>query len=117
MIPHSHDVLVVGGGIVGASIAYYLSRRGIDVGVIERSHPGGGASGANAAIIGTSLSSPLHYARFEQRSIRLFLQLSDETGRAIRFQPCGRLSLLQDARALKRVEGNIHRNHEAGIPV
>ena len=57
--PHDTDVLVVGGGIVGCSVAYYLAREGIDVTLIERHEVGGEASGANAGSIHLQLPSPL----------------------------------------------------------
>lgn len=36
----SHDVLIVGGGLVGASLAIALDRLGLDVGLIEAAPPG-----------------------------------------------------------------------------
>ena len=37
---HGHDVLVVGGGLVGASLAIALDRAGIDVGLVDAAPPG-----------------------------------------------------------------------------
>ncbi len=45
------DVIIVGGGVIGTACAYFLSRRGAQVRVLERNHLGAGASGAPAAII------------------------------------------------------------------
>ena len=36
-----HDVLIVGGGLVGSSLAIALDRLGLDVGLVEASPPGG----------------------------------------------------------------------------
>ena len=38
-------VLICGGGVIGASIAYFLSRRGVEVTVIERVGVASAASG------------------------------------------------------------------------
>ena len=35
-----HDVVIVGGGLVGASLAIALDRQGLDVGLVEASPPG-----------------------------------------------------------------------------
>ncbi len=43
--------LVVGAGVIGLSTAYYLSRRGIDVLILERDEVGAGASSGNAGAI------------------------------------------------------------------
>ncbi len=48
----SERVVVVGGGIVGLSVAWALQRRGRDVVVLERGRCGDGASGAAAGMIG-----------------------------------------------------------------
>ena len=42
------DVLVVGGGIVGASLAYFLGQRGVESLVLERGEINREASGTNA---------------------------------------------------------------------
>ena len=42
------DVLVVGGGLAGCSMAYFLAREGVDVILIERFDLSSQASGANA---------------------------------------------------------------------
>ena len=47
----SEHTIVVGGGIVGISVAYYLARRGHRVTVIERGDIGRRASFGNAGII------------------------------------------------------------------
>lgn len=39
-MPHSHDVLIVGGGLVGASLAIALDRIGVDVGLVEAAPAG-----------------------------------------------------------------------------
>lgn len=59
------DVLVVGGGLIGLSIGYFLSERGIRVQVIETSGLVSGASGANAGGIWPNDQGPLHSPDFQ----------------------------------------------------
>jgi glycine/D-amino acid oxidase-like deaminating enzyme len=42
-------VIIAGGGVIGCSIAYYLSKAGAEVVLLERGEVGGEASGAAAA--------------------------------------------------------------------
>lgn len=49
------DVVVIGGGIVGMSSAYFLQKAGLSVTVIEKQHLAYGASGRNAGFIWISL--------------------------------------------------------------
>jgi glycine/D-amino acid oxidase-like deaminating enzyme len=51
------DVIIIGGGVIGAACAYFLTGRGAKVLVLERSHLGAGASGTTAAIVSISGSS------------------------------------------------------------
>jgi sarcosine oxidase subunit beta len=50
-------VIIVGGGVIGTACAYFLSRHGVKVLLLERNHLGSGASGTAAAIASISGSS------------------------------------------------------------
>ena len=45
------DVIVIGAGVIGTACAYFLSRKGLKVLLLERAHLCAGASGATAALI------------------------------------------------------------------
>ncbi len=51
--------VVVGAGVIGLSVAYYLSRSGEDVVVLDPSRPGGGCSSANAGWVVPQTTAPL----------------------------------------------------------
>jgi len=53
------DVLVIGGGAIGVCSAYYLTRQGLSVSVVEKGEIVSGCSGANAGLIVPSHSIPL----------------------------------------------------------
>lgn len=55
-LPTHTDILVVGGGITGSALAYYLRRFGVDVLVIERGDLNSQASGASAGSLHAQLS-------------------------------------------------------------
>ena len=50
-------VVVIGAGIIGTCIAYYLAKEGIDTIIVERSQPNGEASGGNAGSLHVQLLS------------------------------------------------------------
>jgi len=52
-------VIVIGGGLVGLSCAWFLREAGLEVVVLERGDPGGGASRGNAGAICPSMVEPL----------------------------------------------------------
>jgi len=53
----SLSVVIIGGGVMGCAAAYELSRRGVEVTVLERSVPGAEASSAAAGILGAQVES------------------------------------------------------------
>ncbi|MFO1306251.1 MAG: FAD-binding oxidoreductase [Burkholderiales bacterium] len=55
----SHDVIVIGGGVIGVSIAYHLARLGCrDVLLLERGQMGGGTTAQSSCIVRTHYSVP-----------------------------------------------------------
>ena len=44
-------VVIVGGGVIGCAIAYYLAQAGVRVTILERGEVGGEASGASAGLL------------------------------------------------------------------
>ena len=51
-MPKASDVVIIGGGAIGCSIAYQLSKLGLKSTVLERTYFGAGASGAAAGVVG-----------------------------------------------------------------
>jgi len=79
------DVIVVGGGVMGCSIAYQLAKQGMSATVLERGQFGSGASGATAGVIGPLWHlDPNHKAVFDlgMRSLELFPGLASELAEA-----------------------------------
>lgn len=50
-VPESTDLVVIGGGIIGLSVAYEAARRGSSVLVVEKDRPGGGATPVAAGML------------------------------------------------------------------
>ena len=48
---HTTDVLIIGGGVQGASLAFALAQRGVQVTVLEKSFVGAGAPGRSRALV------------------------------------------------------------------
>ncbi|NOV01546.1 glycine oxidase ThiO [Paenibacillus planticolens] len=77
---HTSDVIVVGGGVIGASIAYYLAKNGQSVTLLERSRLGTEASAAAAGMLGAQSemedTGPLF--QWARQSRAMFPKLSEE---------------------------------------
>ena len=46
MVPKTADAVIIGAGVIGASIAFHLTRHGIKPLLVEKSDPAAGSSGA-----------------------------------------------------------------------
>src|SRR5271169_5922164 len=74
------DFLIVGGGVIGASIAFHLARRQVGrVVLLEKAFLGAGSSGKSGAIIRQHYSNILT-ACMAQKSLRVFEQFESAVG-------------------------------------
>ncbi len=88
------DVIVIGGGIIGTSIAYQLSKRGKKALVIERNDLCSGTSGACDAYITPHTKKPGFHLALCLESLKLYANMEKELGDDLEywqrggFQPC-----------------------------
>ena len=89
----SAEIVVIGGGAVGCSIAYHLAKLGKrDVVVLEKSGLTHGATWHAAGLIG-QLRGKRNLTRMLQYSVELYGRLEAETGQATDWKPVGSLRL------------------------
>lgn len=93
------DVVVIGGGVVGASCAYSLAKKGAKVTLLEKSHFGAGASGCSAAMLEcqTHAFRGDDFLSIAKPSLDLFPELHKElkelTNIDFEYEQCGILNL------------------------
>ena len=92
-LPDRAEVVVIGGGIVGCSIAYHLTRRDIsDVVLLEQGTLTCGTTWHAAGLV-SQLKSTHSLTRLATYSARLFEELEDETGQATGYRTPGSVSV------------------------
>jgi sarcosine oxidase subunit beta len=92
-LPSIADVVIIGGGIIGVSTAYYLSKKGVkNVLLLERNMLGAGATGKCAGGIRTQFSTRINI-QFSLLSRTVFEQFEAEFGVDPEFRPIGYLFL------------------------
>ncbi|MFQ5520076.1 MAG: NAD(P)/FAD-dependent oxidoreductase [Candidatus Methylomirabilia bacterium] len=111
------NVVVIGGGATGASIAYHLAKRGArDVIVVEKNFLASGATGKSSACVRQHYSTP-ETCRMVLRSLRFFEQFEELTGgRPASFVRTGYL-LGVDDRLRRQMEASVALQQSAGINV
>jgi sarcosine oxidase subunit beta len=99
------DAVVIGGGIMGASTAYYLVKQGYGrVAILEKYLLASGSTGYSAAVVRQHYSNEVTI-KLAKRAIELFSRFDDELGYPCGFEQVGYLVLArqQDCAAITHV--------------
>ncbi len=110
------DVVIIGGGVNGCAIAYYLSKLGIDVTVFERKYLSSGATGSCGAGIRQQWSTKEN-TELAIQSVRMFEGLSDELGMDIEFSQGGYLIINHTEEELAQSKKNVKMQKSLGLDV
>jgi sarcosine oxidase, subunit beta len=112
----SCDVLIVGGGVIGTSIAFHLARRRPGrVLLLEKAYLGAGSSGKSGAIVRQHYSNRLT-AGMAQKSLRVFEHFDDAVGGPPVFTHTGMVIVVNE-RDRAGLEANLALQRELGIDV
>lgn len=98
-IPESADVVIIGGGIVGVSAAWFLAKRGINVVLCEKGHIAGEQSGRNWGWVRVMLRDTREMPMMLE-SMRIWEMLADDLGEDVGFVKGGCLIMAQTEKYL-----------------
>src|SRR6266849_7605001 len=118
---HSHDlkptydVVIIGAGVHGLAIAYYLGQRGVtNVAVLDKGYLGGGASGRNTAIIRSNYRTPQGVAFYDE-SVKLYERLALELDYNVMFSQQGHLTVAHTERGVTTLRERAETNRLLGV--
>jgi glycine/D-amino acid oxidase-like deaminating enzyme len=114
MAPHRADVVVVGGGIVGGAIAYYLARRGTRVVLVEKGSVGGEQSGRAWGFVRRQGRPPAAMALMATAS-RVWDELGAELEADVGFVRGGNLAVAETLADVGRLEAGHAAARAAGV--
>ena len=96
-IPKQAQVVIIGGGVIGCSVAYHLTKLGwTDVVLLERKELTCGTTWHAAGLVG-QLRATKNMTKLAQYTSELYATLEDETGQATGFKQNGSISVAPDA--------------------
>jgi len=110
------QVIVVGAGIVGASIAYHLARREVSVTLIDQGQPGHGASSHSFAWINAGAKSPASYHDFNRRSLEMWDRFAGQLGVDVGLRWGGKLSWESTPEGARELEERVRQLQAWGYP-
>lgn len=115
-LPERARVVIVGGGIIGASTLYHLAKAGhSDVVLLERERIAGGTTWHAAGIVGQLRDSKAQ-TELAQYTARLFQSLEEETGQATGYRENGSMTVALTPQRLELIKRNVSAAKRMGIP-
>ncbi len=130
MMPASADAIVIGGGVMGCSVAYYLAKRGLKPVVLERGELNEQSSGSNAGSLHVQMLA--QFARFDDPAIMAAVErtlalhaagveewrsLAGELAEPIEIQVNGGITVASDEADYRFLSEKVARETRAGITV
>lgn len=110
----SFDVAVVGGGVIGAAVAYHAAKRGLSVALFDKGPLASGSSGAALGFRTLSNFFPLEVAlQNDQR----FIQFAEETGEDIELDTGGRINVAESEDDLAYMREDVAGLQAKGVDV
>lgn len=116
-LPRTASVVIIGGGVVGCSIAYHLARRGQrDVVVLEREAVGSGTTSKAAGGIRAQFPTETEI-RFSLEAVQVFERFEEEFGVDIGYRKIGYLFLVSDPADLAGFRERMALQRRLGVDV
>ena len=103
-LPDRCEVVVVGGGVIGVSVAYHLAEAGIqDVVLLERKELTSGTTWHAAGLVG-QLRTSINMTQLARYTSQLYRGLEEDTGQATGYRQCGSISIAATAERFEELK-------------
>jgi len=115
-LPKTSDVIIIGGGVMGASTAYYLVENGVkEVILLEKEELFGlGATGRCAGGVRYQFATEVNI-RLSLKSLPILENFKDIFGQEIDYKKVGYLFLLTDQESVRQFQENVKLQHSLGV--
>ncbi len=111
----SADVVVIGGGIVGCAVAYYLAKSGVQVSLVEKRFMASGSSGAAQSNLSLQARTPGPELDLAIDSMRIYEDLEEELGYRIDFRRTGSLMFATKKDKWKEMQEKAEKQKEKNL--
>jgi 4-methylaminobutanoate oxidase (formaldehyde-forming) len=116
-LPNRARVVIIGGGVIGCSVAYHLTKLGLtDVVLLERKTLTSGTTWHAAGLVG-QLRQSINMTQLARYTAELYRGLEAETGQATGYRQCGSISLATTPARMEELKRNASMAKVFGLPV
>lgn len=110
-------VIVVGGGIIGSSTAYYLTKRGAEVTLLEGKDIASGTSGSCDQAIMLQSKKPGPTLELAKESAKIYATLEEELQEDLEYKKAGGMIIIETLKEMEAIRVMVERQRNAGIDV
>ncbi len=115
-LPRSASAVVIGGGVIGTSVAFHLAEAGVrDVVLLDAGPLGGGSSSKAAGGVRAMFSDRVNI-ELGRRSLEAFAEFGTRPGAEIDLHRAGYLFLLDDPDGVRSMTAAVAAQNELGVP-
>ncbi|MFJ2767229.1 NAD(P)/FAD-dependent oxidoreductase [Streptomyces sp. NPDC087300] len=116
-LPERADAVVIGGGVIGTSVACQLAESGVGTVLLERGALGSGSSGTTAGVVRTYFPGKPLISNLAVRSLAAYQALAERTGTDLGLRRIGLLVLFTDEQQVREFRDTQAAQHAAGVDV
>ena len=115
--PNRADIVIIGGGVMGASAAFHLAKRGMkNIVLLEKEDLfGTGATGRCAGGVRYQFSTEINI-RLSLESLPMIERFEDELGQAVSYRKCGYLLIATTEKDVAAFRRNVDLQNSLGVP-
>jgi len=116
-LPNTADIVIIGGGVMGASAAYHLAQRGAkNIVLLEKEkYFGTGATGRCAGGVRYQFSTEIN-VKLSQESLPMIERFKEEIGQDVNYRQCGYLLVATNEKDAATFKQNVALQNGLGVP-
>lgn len=116
-IPTTADIVIIGGGVMGASAAYHLAKRGAkSIVLLEKEEVfGAGATGRCAGGVRYQFSTEINI-KLSLESLPMIERFREEVGQEVNYRQCGYLLVATNEKDAATFKMNVELQNSLGVP-
>jgi len=111
------EAVVIGGGVIGTSVAYRLAQQGRKTILVEKGSMASGASGACDKAVFLQSKKPGFHMELAKASMEIYENLRAELEIPFEFQQDGGMIVIQDEEHRSMIDDLVKRQQKEGVPV